>query len=623
VNSIITFYSFKGGVGRSMALANIGYLLTTQMGKRVLCVDWDLEAPGLEKYFAGCPGATIEASGKGGLIDLLTCARSGSKPDWHDYVSTVHVGDHAIGLISSGQRNGEYPARVLGFDWQMFFEQSEGGAFVEWLRDEWHREFDLTLIDSRTGFTDSGGVCTVQMPDILVPVFTTTDQSARGAIDVVERAQRARQKLAYDRSRLLVFPLPSRYDGRTQYNEAKEWLHRFAEWFAPYYADWLPPGVAPLQVIERTKLPYIGYFSFGAQMPAAIEGTSDPESLGFAYNVAATIIATDFQQVEGLIAAVPAAPNQPSRTELAWFRMRRALLERKSEWRYVDTLAAAAGIGVTEALDVLRGDSEVDFGRGKSGRIIVRVRDSDQNSAISEEKFMAQRADARVRFIRVNPVKWSRCTGYFESSFYPAHFERHRFDLEALRAATKRGNVTTDGLPFLFSDPDHTYVIEDGYETLVHPREFGFRVGDYVNFWRFHQSGFLYHRTAMRPASEMMSDEESCLLDFRVAAIRIAESVKSLTLIYDGLLGGDDEVAFVLTLLGTENRMLSSTPMPLRAAYICRIPEITVKRQMPVFNWRENLTDHAVEMAKEIYLRFNWATPNLQDARAAIDNALN
>ena len=41
---ICTFYSFKGGVGRSMALANAAHVLR-EAGLRVLVVDWDLEAP--------------------------------------------------------------------------------------------------------------------------------------------------------------------------------------------------------------------------------------------------------------------------------------------------------------------------------------------------------------------------------------------------------------------------------------------------------------------------------------------------------------------------------------------------------------------------------------------------
>src|SRR5262245_1267249 len=47
---VITFYSYKGGTGRSMALANVAWILASN-GKRVLAIDWDLEAPGLHRYF--------------------------------------------------------------------------------------------------------------------------------------------------------------------------------------------------------------------------------------------------------------------------------------------------------------------------------------------------------------------------------------------------------------------------------------------------------------------------------------------------------------------------------------------------------------------------------------------
>ena len=52
---IITFYSYKGGTGRSMAVANIACLLGKRLARtsqRVLVMDWDLEAPGLHRFFA-------------------------------------------------------------------------------------------------------------------------------------------------------------------------------------------------------------------------------------------------------------------------------------------------------------------------------------------------------------------------------------------------------------------------------------------------------------------------------------------------------------------------------------------------------------------------------------------
>jgi cellulose biosynthesis protein BcsQ len=48
---IITFYSYKGGVGRTMALVNTAHILARD-GWRVLMVDFDLEAPEMTHFFA-------------------------------------------------------------------------------------------------------------------------------------------------------------------------------------------------------------------------------------------------------------------------------------------------------------------------------------------------------------------------------------------------------------------------------------------------------------------------------------------------------------------------------------------------------------------------------------------
>ena len=47
---MVTFYSFKGGAGRTMALANVAWILASN-GLKVLVVDWDLDSPGLHRYF--------------------------------------------------------------------------------------------------------------------------------------------------------------------------------------------------------------------------------------------------------------------------------------------------------------------------------------------------------------------------------------------------------------------------------------------------------------------------------------------------------------------------------------------------------------------------------------------
>lgn len=46
---VFTFYSYKGGVGRSLAAMNVAYTLAGR-GRHVLAVDMDLEAPGLSGF---------------------------------------------------------------------------------------------------------------------------------------------------------------------------------------------------------------------------------------------------------------------------------------------------------------------------------------------------------------------------------------------------------------------------------------------------------------------------------------------------------------------------------------------------------------------------------------------
>ena len=65
---VITFYSFKGGVGRTMALANVAFRLADVHALDVVAVDWDLEAPGLHTFF-GVSSETASASR--GVLDYF------------------------------------------------------------------------------------------------------------------------------------------------------------------------------------------------------------------------------------------------------------------------------------------------------------------------------------------------------------------------------------------------------------------------------------------------------------------------------------------------------------------------------------------------------------------------
>ena len=327
MGSILTFYSYKGGVGRTMAVANIGVLLARK-GLRVLVVDWDLEAPGLHRYFADLRVIT----NKRGLLDFFldTANALNAVPDWKSYTSTVNIDVSTnLTMFAAGRFDENYEKHVLEFNWNHFFQKQNGGAILESLRREWIDAFDVTLIDSRTGITDSGGICTVQMPDILVPVFSANRQSLEGTKRVVLRAQRARQKLAYDRTRLLIFPIISRFDSRTEYRESQMWLKIFAEELKDFYNDWLPKDTSVLQILEHTKLPHVAFFSFGEKLPVLTEGTTDPESLGFSYQNSATLIANDFKDADRLLLPVSTKPLKQDR--LVRWKSHQDLAARKLE----------------------------------------------------------------------------------------------------------------------------------------------------------------------------------------------------------------------------------------------------------------------------------------------------
>ena len=71
---VITFYSYKGGTGRTMALVNVAVLLgeSGSSSNNVLAVDWDLEAPGLHRYFASrCEGFSDEHKLTPASIDMI------------------------------------------------------------------------------------------------------------------------------------------------------------------------------------------------------------------------------------------------------------------------------------------------------------------------------------------------------------------------------------------------------------------------------------------------------------------------------------------------------------------------------------------------------------------------
>jgi len=282
---IITFYSYKGGTGRTMALANVAWILASSE-KRVLCVDWDLESPGLHKFFHPFLNeSTVSATP--GVIEIINDYASAAvdpspRPDdWHlEYaeverhavsLSWEFPGDGRLDFLSAGRQNRDYSAAVCSLDWDNFYDRLGGGRFFHAMREDMKQKYDYVLIDSRTGLSDVADICTIELPDVLAVCFTLSDQSVEGAANVA-RQIRSRYR---DRN-IRVLPVPMRIeDGEKEKLDVGRALARMK-------FEGFPEGLSQeksAQYWASVEVPYKPFYAFEETLATFGDEPGSPTSL--------------------------------------------------------------------------------------------------------------------------------------------------------------------------------------------------------------------------------------------------------------------------------------------------------------------------------------------------------
>jgi tetratricopeptide (TPR) repeat protein len=240
---VVTFYSYKGGTGRSMALANTAWILASN-GKRVLAVDWDLESPGLHRYFHPF---LVDRNLRSfpGVVDLVwdfanSAMESDEQDDWVE--DRARIERYAVSLdrdfgngglldfVSAGSVGPDYGIRVSNLNWEVIYDRQGGGTFIEKLRDDMRAHYDYALIDSRTGLSDTAGICTVALPDIIVNCFTLSTQSIDGAVAVA----RSVRELSDRDIRLMPVPMRVEDAEKTKLEAGRDYARSC---FAPFLAS--------------------------------------------------------------------------------------------------------------------------------------------------------------------------------------------------------------------------------------------------------------------------------------------------------------------------------------------------------------------------------------------------
>jgi tetratricopeptide (TPR) repeat protein len=295
---IVTFYSYKGGTGRTMALANVGWILAST-GLKVLVVDWDLDSPGLHRYFHPFLDDEQVAAAPG-VIELIndyawaaTVQEENRPIDWHRQYAKIlpHAvslnwpgfpGDGTLDYVSAGRQNRDYSSSFTSIDWDNFYDRLGGGQFIDALREDMKAHYDYTLIDSRTGLSDIADICTVHLPDILVDCFTLNYQSIEGAAAVAASVDQR-----YHYRNIRVLPVPMRVD-EAEKDKADAGLDLARTKFDPF-----PKAVSQSEQTDywaSMVIPYKPYYNFEETLAAFGDAPRSPLTLLSAYERLAAAI---------------------------------------------------------------------------------------------------------------------------------------------------------------------------------------------------------------------------------------------------------------------------------------------------------------------------------------------
>lgn len=239
---IITFYSYKGGVGRTTALVTSALELARR-GKTIVLVDFDLEAPGLATLFFSENDA-IEYSKVKGVIEFLIESNIKDNMlvnDLDDYFFSITdtdiVGTEGGKLIivpagtTSEELAENYLEKLARIDLNMSAYRGENSPVSNLFRllaEKFHPDF--IFVDSRTGINDVGGLALTKFSDLSVMIFYGNRQNMFGLRMIVPVLKELNVPIL-----LVNSPVPTNESDKE--DEIDYYLETSYEIFCNYYYD--------------------------------------------------------------------------------------------------------------------------------------------------------------------------------------------------------------------------------------------------------------------------------------------------------------------------------------------------------------------------------------------------
>jgi tetratricopeptide (TPR) repeat protein len=198
----IAFYSYKGGVGRTLAIAHVAYWLSKQ-SKTVFMLDMDMEAPGLHYKLEQYNEPPVPEKG---LVDFIGYfRRSGmAATSLTDYVIELRSKELEMSkmwLMPAGNPfSADYWKQLSDIEWKDFLYGNEKLGALLFLELKAHIEKaynpDFLLIDCRTGLTDLTGIGLDLLADDAVVLGVNNPENIDGSRIVMEKLRR-RERLPF------------------------------------------------------------------------------------------------------------------------------------------------------------------------------------------------------------------------------------------------------------------------------------------------------------------------------------------------------------------------------------------------------------------------------------------
>jgi len=216
----IAFYSYKGGVGRSLLVANAARFLG-MLGKRVVALDLDIEAPGLHYKLGRATDSDSKPAIAGGAVPYLVATAKGAKnpPPLQEHMAKLALPEGTEGwlqLMPAGPApRREYWTALKQLRERLRFDEPSGKGLAALLdlhaRIEDELKPDYLLIDSRTGVTELGGLATTALADCVVCLLVPNQESVDGTLAIVEALKASSKQTGRDPVR--VVPVMARTTG--------------------------------------------------------------------------------------------------------------------------------------------------------------------------------------------------------------------------------------------------------------------------------------------------------------------------------------------------------------------------------------------------------------------------